>query len=283
MNQRHIAALANFGYERTRGLPFKSVAAGGACQAARSIACPNADQSVLGDGGSGGSPAAGSLVPAASTFNWARAAGQPRSAATIKLLRPASTPWPRLAPTAYKTASTAAASAPPRALASAMRPAPSFGKQGERSPTSRRLPSRVIASTSCFRAPAARWPTASECAPAASHCSARATSEDGGVGEGVGSCVAIVTIMAHRRRVSRRQRRARGSPLHRSTCGLCLEGDLHPCVQASAVDVVEPRFRLAAAGRGMRVGGGSPTRADRRLVEEVVDAEPHTGPLAEVV
>src|SRR5262245_7375794 len=104
-----------------------------------------------------------------------------------------------------------------------MSPAPSFGRHGERSPTSKRLPSRVIASTSCLRAPAARCPTASACAPAASHCSARATSEDGGGGEGGGSCVAICwrlwRIGGARAGGSGEPS---GSPLHESTCEYCV-------------------------------------------------------------
>ncbi len=93
-----------------------------------------------------------------------------------------------------------------------MNPAPSFGKHGARSPVSRRLPSRVMASTSCLRVAVARCVIASPCAPAASQRSARSTSEDSGTK--YGSRVAITKLWRSpgggaNSGILKRQRRAR--------------------------------------------------------------------------
>ncbi len=79
-------------------------------------------------------------------------------------------------PTPRHTAISAGASEPPRSVASRRKRRPSLGRCGARSPTRRRLPRRVIASTSCRRTPATRLSIASPWRPDRSNCSARNTS-----------------------------------------------------------------------------------------------------------
>ncbi len=160
--------------DRWQAAPFatrrgRHVARAAASGPHRSLPLPAAQRAIASR-----RPAARRRAPRAALARAPNHARPRRSGSPVRRRR--SCRW--LAPTAYNTASTAAASAPPRALASAMRPAPSFGKQGARSPTRSRLPSRVVASTSCLCVPATRCWIASPCAPAASHCSARPTSAE---------------------------------------------------------------------------------------------------------